>query len=150
MRLLSIALFMTSFSALAACPDLSGTYPVCKSVDGVLDDESGMVISQRIENNVTIYSSVSMAGVPSDDMIMDGSERTIHTSQDDGSHGIEVTSSKCEGNAVVSKSVMTTGNDVVTTVGTISKEGNGLRIDIASSSASGKVENNFNVSVICQ
>lgn len=58
MRFVAIAALLISVSAFA-CPDLSGTYTVCRSQTGNTSGSTDMVITQAIQNKVTHYSITS-------------------------------------------------------------------------------------------
>lgn len=47
--------FLFSFSAFA-CPDLSGSYSVCRSSNVETPDMFNVVVSQRLEGDATVYS----------------------------------------------------------------------------------------------
>lgn len=102
MRFLSLILALSSFSALA-CPNLAGQYAVCRSTTGATSGSSDVLVSQRIENGVTIYSITSTddetgerdtSEFPADGQIYNNTEV-----QD----GMEITTSTmiaCAGNAL--------------------------------------------------
>lgn len=58
MKFLALSAMILSFSAMAACPDLSGTYASCRSNTGEVNQ--GPTISQNISNGVTTYTVVSI------------------------------------------------------------------------------------------
>ena len=54
MRFLAIALSFFSFSALA-CPQLSGSYPYCRSITGDVEVDRDVVVSQGVVNGATEF-----------------------------------------------------------------------------------------------
>ena len=105
MRLLTIALSIFSFSALA-CPQLSGTYPYCRSMTGNMEVDRDVVVSQNIVNGATEFTvslTDSETNERSTDMVRaDGVNRTI--SEQIPELGITVeytTSATCAGNILV-------------------------------------------------
>lgn len=58
MKLLALSALLFSFSAIAACPNLSGTYASCKSNTGEVN--AGPTISQTVSNGVTTYTVLSI------------------------------------------------------------------------------------------
>lgn len=84
MKLLALSALFLSFSAVAACPNLSGTYASCKSSSGEVLD--GPTISQNIANGVTTYTVVSIdpdSGLEmTEEFIADGVMR-VQTATDD-------------------------------------------------------------------
>lgn len=75
MRTLALALIALSSSAFA-CPDLAGTYAVCRSQTGNTAGSTNMVITQATANKVTTYSVTSTDA--------DTNERTTETFKADG------------------------------------------------------------------
>ncbi len=59
MRVIAFALVFSSFSAIAACPDLAGTYSICRSATGASNGSSDMVVTQTVNNGVTTYTFTS-------------------------------------------------------------------------------------------
>ena len=87
MRLLAVALMLSSFSAFAACPDLSGKYAVCRSTTGQSSGSTDMVVTQVTKNGVTTYTLVS-----TDD---ESQDRTTETLKADGKTYISIYNLKC-------------------------------------------------------
>lgn len=54
MRTLATALLFISTSSFA-CPNLAGTYATCHSLTGQSEGQTDMVVSQKIQNKITIY-----------------------------------------------------------------------------------------------
>jgi hypothetical protein len=59
MRPLLLALVLSTTSAFAACPDLSGKYPVCRSTTGQSSGSTDNVYTQKTVNGVTTYTMTS-------------------------------------------------------------------------------------------
>jgi len=59
MRLIASALMLVSFSAFAACPDLSGTYATCRSSTGATSGAIDMVVTQSNMANISVYKVTS-------------------------------------------------------------------------------------------
>ncbi len=58
MRLLALAMSFVSVSAFA-CPDLTGSYPICRMASGELTSTNDVIISQTELNGITTYSYAS-------------------------------------------------------------------------------------------
>lgn len=55
MRALLVAVTFISTSAMA-CPNLAGSYKVCRSTTGHSSGSTDMVVSQSVQNKVTVYN----------------------------------------------------------------------------------------------
>lgn len=55
MRLFILLFAFTALSAIA-CPNLAGQYAVCRSTTGAVNGATDVIISQRIDNGVVIYT----------------------------------------------------------------------------------------------
>lgn len=127
MRSLVLASLFVSASAMA-CPDLSGTYPVCRSNTNSNPDQN-MVISQSVVDGVTVYSTTSTdsetGDVTTDTLAADGKE-VVETSPD----GLPITlkyTASCTENALVMNLGMAIGADSIGTItASVTKEGNAL------------------------
>lgn len=97
---------LSSISSFAACPDLHGSYPVCKMKNGGLDLYQNILIDQRIVNETTQYalSKVDIIDEETNSIlhIADGISRTS-TDKD----GITVERSvSCEGDKLLVKETL--------------------------------------------
>ena len=83
MRSLAISLAFFSFSAFAACPKLAGTYAACRSTTGAMSESTDMVITQKVQNGVTVYTVTSTDNESeerkSEEWIADGKTRSETT-----------------------------------------------------------------------
>jgi hypothetical protein len=61
MRSLVLTSLLLSATAIA-CPDLSGSYPVCRSHDPEQKPDQNMVVTQTVENGVSIYNMTATDG----------------------------------------------------------------------------------------
>lgn len=136
MRSLAIALAFTSYSALAACPKLEGTYAACRSTTGSMSESTEMVVTQKTKNGITTYTVTSTDSESqerkSEDMIADGKTRT--ETQNDPELG-EITASMtftCSGPKVVGDmSVIAQGTPLIELHQEVSKNGSALEMDYA-------------------
>jgi hypothetical protein len=145
MRFIAILAFIASTTAFA-CPNLTGNYQACVDPSGEVSP--GMELSQRVENGITIYQSVSVneetGEVERQDMIADGKAR--RSTEADGYESINTV--RCDGDALV---VDSTFSDPVSGLsGTVSlkarKEGSKL-ITEASGNVAGQ---EFNDRSVCE
>lgn len=125
MRFIAILAFVASTSAFA-CPNISGNYLSCTASDGQV--AAGMEVTQRIENGVTIYQSISVneetGEIEKDDMIADGKKRTVAESEGYESSN---TVSCADGQLIIESSIMdpSTGLSGLITI-KVKKEGTKL------------------------
>lgn len=84
MRLLTIAALLVSTSAFA-CPNLTGTYATCRSTTGATSGSTNLVVTQKIQNKVTVYTVTS-----TDD---ETQQRTTETYKADGKTVVETETS---------------------------------------------------------
>ncbi len=115
MRLIAFALFFISWTTYA-CPNLSGTYALCKSSAG---DSRNFVVTQNIVNRVTVYT---LTGTN-----LETGDRTTETIRADGKIIVESgvdpetgmkwrqeTTGWCEGSALKTRIRGLLDNEVVT------------------------------------
>lgn len=138
MRLLATLIALTSFSAIAACPNLSGTYATCRSTTGAISGSTDMVVTQKIENGVTIYTMTSTDAETqerkSDEMVADG--KTYSETTNDPELGEVVASLRfaCSGPQLVGNlSVLAEGSPLMVINQEIQKNGSALEMDYSGS-----------------
>ncbi len=105
MRTLALATLLVSFSSIAACPNLAGTYATCRSTTGNIGGSTELVVTQKIENGATIYTLTSVDDESherdTDEMIADGKTRS-ETANDPNYGEVRVSITyKCVGNKLV-------------------------------------------------
>lgn len=132
MRLLAIALMLSSVTVFAACPDLSGKYAVCRSTTGESPGSTDMIVTQATKNGVTTYTIVS-----TDD---ETQERTTQSLKADGKTYTEIedvpetdmkmktlSTVTCVGNTIQESISAFIGDDELANVNAVStKSGNTL------------------------
>lgn len=129
MRLLVSGLLLISFSALA-CPDLSGSYPLCRSTTGGTAGSRDMVISQKMENGITTYilsylEEDSQERV-SEVIIADGEVRT-HTGESESGPLQASTKASCQGEKLIYHSNLSVQDGEIAAInGTVVKSGQSL------------------------
>ncbi len=127
MRSLVLASLFVSASAIA-CPDLSGSYPVCRSNNDSNPDQN-MVMTQEVVNGVTVYTSTSTDSetgeTMTDTLTADG--REVETTSPDGMPITLKYTATCSGDALVLDLAASIGEDSIGTVkSSVTKEGNAL------------------------
>ncbi|MES2526781.1 MAG: hypothetical protein V4598_06825 [Bdellovibrionota bacterium] len=105
MRVLAVIFALSSFSAIAACPNLAGTYAVCRSTTGSISTSTELIVTQATTGGVTTYSFSSIDDETherdADEMIADGKTRS-ETAQDPNYGEVKVSITyKCSGNSLV-------------------------------------------------
>ncbi len=91
-------ILLTSFFSFSinACPDLSGTYPTCRSITGTSEVSPDLIITQEVRNNVTTYV-MSHTDETRETFIADGVERL-----DEIGYGIQILDkSQCIGDSLI-------------------------------------------------
>lgn len=149
MRFCAIVLLLSSFSAMAACPNLVGTYKKCvNQADGSIDS-TDVVITQAVVNGVMTFTSTDTDadGVRSSSTIVaDGVERT-ETEEEGGIQFSTTSSASCEENAlVVSGSAIMNGEEVGSFETVIAKEGSKM-ISVSNDNLNGEESNTM---VVCE
>jgi hypothetical protein len=105
MRFLTIALSFISFSVLA-CPQLSGSYPYCRSMTGNVEVDRDVVVSQAVVNGATEFT-VSLTDSETnerstDTVRADGINRTVSEQIPELGITVEYTSNaSCAGNILL-------------------------------------------------
>lgn len=96
-------IFASAFisSVAMACPDLSGTYAVCRSKNNILIESTDLVVEQQVVNGDTHYSlSYLQDGTSQREgytLIADGVSRTEEWVSETGVHFVGVTMARCVG-----------------------------------------------------
>lgn len=133
MRLLAASLLLLSVSAMA-CPDLAGSYPICRSTTGESSGSKDMVISQNTERGITTYT-MSMVNeetqeTESEILIADGKTRNDTAESEMGT----LTASLivvCSGEALVSKmAISAEAGEIAAINNTMTKSGKTLVQDV--------------------
>ncbi len=131
MRLfVSLIFILVSLSALA-CPNLAGSYSVCRSETGNEADSTDVVVTQSIQNRVTVYT---MTGTDDEGsrttqtIIADGKARTEKIEDEDSGLTFElVTQASCKGQALEMKiSTKLQGQNLGSVTSVTSKRGSSL------------------------
>lgn len=110
MRVLVTLITLSSFSAFAACPKLAGTYASCRSTTGTATGSTDVVITQALQNGVTVYTVTSTDDESqergSEEIIADGKTRTESVNSE---LGLAVASIKysCSGKKVLGNQSLT-------------------------------------------
>lgn len=134
MRLLATLFAFTSFSAIAACPNLSGTYATCRSTTGAMSGLTDMVVTQKNVNGVTLYTMTSTDNESqertTDEIVADGithSDTTIDPELGEvvGSFTYACSGPKLTGNV----SVIASGSPLMEVNMEIQKKGSLLEMD---------------------
>src|SRR5688500_16803360 len=101
MRSIALCLSLLSIPALA-CPELEGTYAVCRSQTGNSSGSANLIVKRSIQNGVTVYTAVSTDNESQETTesvyIADG--KTRKTVEADPQTGMEIettTKVKCAG-----------------------------------------------------
>ena len=113
MRVFMIAALISS-SAMAACPDLSGTYKLCTSSDG--STTSDTQISQTVKNGITTYTLTftddSNGERSTESYIADGKVRSQSESDPDSGMTFKTdTAVTCAGNSLKINIKVSTQNE---------------------------------------
>lgn len=135
-----------------ACPNLAGSYTVCRSSTGTSDGSRDVVVAQSVRNRITTFSVTSTDEDTQErstmSVVADGKVRT--ESQTDPESGLVIvvsTQATCQGNTLVLKnSTSIQNNEMAQLTITISKSGSELRQVIAGQA----LGNPINDTVICQ
>ena len=128
MRFLALSVLFVSFSSIAACPDLSGTYSQCTSVS-TGEISSGSTVTQKTNNGITTYTVSSIdeeTGVEiTETIIADGKTRAAsETDEDTGMEITLTTKGSCMGNALMFEGTVTaSGQTFANFVSHITKSG---------------------------
>ena len=151
MRIVIIALTFISFSALA-CPQLSGSYPNCRSVTNNNDVDYDIVVSQRIVNSAVEYT-VSATDSETHErstysILADGITRNEQIVDSDWGITFDIsTNAKCMGDSlVVSTTTNLNGELYGNTISRIIKVGN----EIYQETKGEMMGQSINDLVICQ
>jgi hypothetical protein len=128
MRSLFLATMFISVSAVA-CPDLSGSYPVCRTNSADSKPDQNMVMTQEVVNGVTVYTSTSTDSETNetitDTLAADGKE--IEATSPDGLPITLKYTASCADEALVLDLAASIGEERIGTVQSkITKEGNAL------------------------
>jgi hypothetical protein len=102
MRFIALLVLVSSFSALA-CPNLAGKYAVCRSTTGVRAGSSDTIITQSVQNGITVYSitATDEDTQERETTILRADGRNYTTSETDEETGWTMqttTSARCAGN----------------------------------------------------
>jgi hypothetical protein len=135
MRSLAIVLALSSFSAVAACPNLAGKYASCRSMTGGEGGSTDVVITQKEENGITTYTITSTDNESqereTENMVVDG--KTYTETENDPNLG-EITTSttySCGDDKVVGKDVISwQGQEIANIDEEIMKNGNAVEINM--------------------
>ncbi len=105
MRSLALATLLISFSSIAACPNLAGSYATCRSSTGSIGGSTELVVTQATTAGVTTYTFSSIDDETherdADEMIADGKTRS-ETAQDPNYGEIKASITyKCSGNSMI-------------------------------------------------
>jgi hypothetical protein len=116
MRVFLSAFMLMSFSAFAACPNLSGTFKICTPDPNDGSGSTDMVVTQSINNGVVTYTMTSTDNKThersTEVYVADGKVRT--TTQTDAETGITFITSltaACDTNSNLNGSLKVTAND---------------------------------------
>lgn len=100
MKMLSVCALFLSFQALA-CPDLSGTYALCRAQNGIMKNLKDVVMTQNLDNSYPTFTlqSTEVATGKASTQIMkaDG----VSVSKTDRHGVMETTRTYCDGNALI-------------------------------------------------
>ncbi len=114
MRLLATLIALVSFNTFA-CPQLAGNYSYCRSTTGAAPEVSDMVITQKSENGVTVYTMASTdvedQERSSHDYYADGKPRVITSESEMG----EITDSMtftCKGKELKSRQYLSIAEEM--------------------------------------
>lgn len=152
MRSLAIAALFITTSALA-CPDLSGTYAVCRSQTGNGSDSTDMVITQSVTNKITTYTVTSTDAETNErtteTLKADG--KTVTASETDPESGITIqlsTNVACNGNKAlnINMKVIFNGEVASHVTTTVSKSGKTMTMVTKGTS----MDEEINETVICE
>lgn len=152
MRTLALIALVASTSAFA-CPDLAGTYAVCRSQTGNSAGSTNMVITQTTANKVTTYSVTSTDAETNERATetfkADG--KTVSNTQTDPDSGITLqlaTTVSCVATSAVKINMVVkfNGEQAANIVQTISKSGKTLTM-VATGNNMGE---EINETVICE
>ena len=151
MRSLALSVLLVSFSSMASCPDLSGTYSQCTS-SSTGEISNGSTVTQATTNGITTYTVVSMdeeTGTEmSEDIVADSKSRTV--SQTDEASGMVInvtTKASCMGNALMYEgSVVASGQTFANFVSHMTKNGT----QMSSHTTGTSMGETINDTVICE
>lgn len=152
MRTLAIAVLLASSSAFA-CPNLAGTYAVCRSQTGNSAGSTDMVITQTTANKITTYTVTSTDAETnersSESFKADG--KTVSNTQTDPDSGITLqlaTTVSCVSTSAVKINMIVNfnGEQAANIVQTISKSGNTLTMKATGNNMGEEI----NETVICE
>ncbi len=137
MRVLAAIIAFSSFSAFAACPNLAGTYATCRSTTGSVPGSTDMVISQKIQNGVTVYTITSTDDEShereSEEVYADGKTRT-HTEESEIGQVVASITYTCSGVKVIGKQSLTVAGEALLDMTTeVQKKGAALEMDYTGS-----------------
>ena len=130
MRALALSVLFISFSSMASCPNLAGTYLTCTTSAGILN--GGTTVTQKTVSGVTTYEVTSkdeeMGTEVTETIIADGKARSA--SQTDENTGVVITVStkaSCMANALMYEaSVVAQGQTFANVVTHVTKAGTKL------------------------
>jgi hypothetical protein len=130
MRFLALSVLFVSFSTMAACPNLAGTYTTCTSATGNVS--GGTTVTQSTVGTVTTYEVTSkdedMGTEVTETIIADGKARSA--SQTDEDTGVVITVStkaSCMAGALMYEaSVVAQGQTFANVVTHVTKNGSQL------------------------
>ncbi|MFL5785276.1 MAG: hypothetical protein ACJ76H_11735 [Bacteriovoracaceae bacterium] len=135
MRSLAIVLALSSFSAVAACPNLAGKYASCRSMTGGEGGSTDVVVTQKEENGVTTYTITSTNDESqereTEEMIVDGQ---VHTQTTNDPNVGEITSSEtytCGDNKVLGTEIVSMqGQEIASLNVEVLRNGNAMEMNI--------------------
>ena len=133
MRFLAASLLLLSVSAMA-CPDLSGSYPVCRSTTGDSSGSKDMIITQKADRGITTYTmsfvDEETQEAETETLIADGKTRSETAETEMGTLTATV-NVVCSGDALISKmAISIAGEELAAINNTMTKSGKTLVQDI--------------------
>lgn len=134
-----------SFSAMAACPNLAGTYVSCTPTSGAVNSSSDMVVTQKKINGVWVYS-ITQTDDESQERTTEkyiANGKAVRTTQSDGETGmtlnIDVTTSCESTGGLKMDTLVLLGTDQLFKMTTVmTKVGNQLKADLSGVGISGE------------
>lgn len=133
----ALALIALISTSAFACPNLAGSYTVCRSTTGTTQGSSDVVVSQTVVNGATVYSLTSTDDETqergSESVIADGQVRTVtETDAQTGLVIVTASQASCQGDALVLQSSSSIqGQEIANVTMTVTKNGNTLSQAVA-------------------
>ena len=151
MRFLAFTFFFASFSAMAACPNLAGTYSQCTSAT-TGEVTNGSTVTETTAGGITTYTIVSMNEETQTEvtgtLITDGVARTETLTDEETGMGISLTTkASCMGTALMYEgTVEAQGQTIANFVTHVTKSGSKM----SSTTTGTSMDETINDTEICE